>query len=138
MCSSDCLLVLLAIVFPPLPVWVKRGLCSADSLINIALCILGFFPGLLHSWYIISVTPEDHNEPAYSRVAGEDLEAGGDRNVSVYYVSHTQQGLHAQQPQPRNYGTVGPSAESGHSRSDAEVPPTYSEAIQGDNKVQTR
>jgi uncharacterized membrane protein YqaE (UPF0057 family) len=38
MCGSDIFLGLVAIIFPPLAVWVKRGICSADSLINIALC----------------------------------------------------------------------------------------------------
>lgn len=38
MCGSDIFLGLLAILFPPLAVWVKRGICSVDSLINIALC----------------------------------------------------------------------------------------------------
>jgi uncharacterized membrane protein YqaE (UPF0057 family) len=31
-------------------VWVKRGICSADSFINIALCCLGYLPGLIHAW----------------------------------------------------------------------------------------
>lgn len=35
-----------------LTVWVKCGICSADSLINILLCTLGYLPGLLHSWYV--------------------------------------------------------------------------------------
>lgn len=38
MCGSDIFLGVIAILFPPIAVWVKRGLCSADSLINIALC----------------------------------------------------------------------------------------------------
>ncbi len=38
MCGSDIFLGLIAILFPPLAVWVKRGICSGDSLINIALC----------------------------------------------------------------------------------------------------
>lgn len=38
MCGSDIFLGLIAVLFPPLAVWVKRGICSADSLINIALC----------------------------------------------------------------------------------------------------
>ena len=50
MCSTDIFLGLLAILFPPLAVWVKRGICSADSVINICLCCLGFIPGLLHAW----------------------------------------------------------------------------------------
>ena len=40
MCGSDIFLGLIAILFPPIAVWVKRGICSADSLINIALCCM--------------------------------------------------------------------------------------------------
>lgn len=43
MCGSDIFLGLVAIIFPPLAVWVKRGICSADSLINIALCSKPYF-----------------------------------------------------------------------------------------------
>jgi hypothetical protein len=39
------------------PVWIKRGICSADSFINIALCCLGWLPGLLHAW--VSSTSHD-------------------------------------------------------------------------------
>ena len=28
-------------------VWIKAGICSADSLINILLCVLGYIPGLI-------------------------------------------------------------------------------------------
>lgn len=56
---TDCFLVILAIFFPPLPVWIRRGLCSIDGFINIALCCLGYIPGLIHSWYIIAHYPED-------------------------------------------------------------------------------
>lgn len=53
--SADVFLVLLAILFPPLPVWIKRGICSADSLINIALCMLGFIPGLLVRFFLFHI-----------------------------------------------------------------------------------
>ncbi|KAG7804073.1 hypothetical protein KL944_000942 [Ogataea haglerorum] len=52
------MLVFVAVIFPPLPVCIKRGLCSADMLINIALCLLGYVPGLIHSWYIILKNPD--------------------------------------------------------------------------------
>jgi uncharacterized membrane protein YqaE (UPF0057 family) len=42
MCGSDICLGIIAIFFPPIAVWVKRGLCSADSIINIALCSKSF------------------------------------------------------------------------------------------------
>lgn len=53
----DCILVFIAILFPPLPVCIKRGFCSCDFLINICLCILGWLPGTIHAWYIIATTP---------------------------------------------------------------------------------
>jgi uncharacterized membrane protein YqaE (UPF0057 family) len=58
MCTSDIFLGLIAIIFPPLPVWVKSGICSADSLINICLCVLGFIPGLLHAWCTSPLPPK--------------------------------------------------------------------------------
>lgn len=42
--GTDIFLAFLAILFPPLPVWVKCGLCSVPSLINLVLCVLGFIP----------------------------------------------------------------------------------------------
>jgi uncharacterized membrane protein YqaE (UPF0057 family) len=54
----DCLLVLLAVIFPPLPVCLKKGLCSCDLLINICLCCLGWVPGMIHAWYIILASPQ--------------------------------------------------------------------------------
>ena len=74
MCSSDIFLGLLAILFPPIAgtsdptfnpifvrstiesltvvaVWIKSGICTADSLINILLCTLGYIPGLLRTYY---------------------------------------------------------------------------------------
>ncbi|EKM56903.1 uncharacterized protein PHACADRAFT_194476 [Phanerochaete carnosa HHB-10118-sp] len=57
--TSDVLLYFLAIIIPPLPVFFKRGLTAGESLesyfwINILLWILGWIPGIIHAWYIIS------------------------------------------------------------------------------------
>ncbi|RPB05970.1 hypothetical protein L873DRAFT_1824725 [Choiromyces venosus 120613-1] len=95
MCSSDCFLAILAILFPPLPVWVKRGICSADSLISIALCCLGWFPGLLHSWYIISKYPDPWDN-AYMPLGHES------QGTTYYYqVAHPQHPPHPYTHQPR-------------------------------------
>ncbi|KAH6672224.1 hypothetical protein B0J14DRAFT_482861, partial [Halenospora varia] len=51
--QSDVLLYFVAIFLPFLPVFIKTG-CGADLCINIALCILGWIPGVLHAWYVIS------------------------------------------------------------------------------------
>lgn len=57
-CCCDCLLIILAVFFPPLPVCIKKGLCSCDFLINVCLCLLGWVPGMIHAWYIILQNPD--------------------------------------------------------------------------------
>lgn len=57
-CCCDCFLIILAVFFPPLPVCIKKGLCSCDFLINVCLCLLGWVPGMLHAWYIILNNPD--------------------------------------------------------------------------------
>jgi uncharacterized membrane protein YqaE (UPF0057 family) len=164
MCGSDIFLGILAIIFPPIAVWVKRGICSADSLINLALCCLAYLPGLLHAWYIISVTPD----PTYEQLAQHDPERGNG-NVTYYYVQ-TQPGSRPAPPQ--GYGTVSsaPNAQfpgqqhgvvkaskaqraaiappasalapaaSAQSSQQAgpseEIPPSYAQAVAGDHKIQ--
>lgn len=136
------------------------GICTADSIINLALCCLGYVPGLLHAWYIILKSPEpDEEDPNYHAIPGgsasrQDLEHG---RVTYYYVSHEP----FQHPTVRTYGTVGsqppPPAASdvptkpyydetsaggdggqGSSQGHAHAPPTYAEAVKGDYKVQTQ
>ncbi|KAH6605402.1 hypothetical protein Trco_007109 [Trichoderma cornu-damae] len=153
MCSADIFLGILAVLFPPLPVWVKCGICSADSLINILLCMLGFVPGLLHAWYIIAKFPEPAYE--YEIVPGDD--EGG--RVTYVYVQ-APHGPHCQQPNPQgsrghmNYGATSQpppraspqpqqhgAVNSGQSSSgpgDQGVPPSYAEVVAGDHKIQTR
>ncbi|KAI1423276.1 hypothetical protein F5Y12DRAFT_549518 [Xylaria sp. FL1777] len=162
MCSSDLFLGLIAILFPPLAVWVKCGICSADSTINILLCILGYIPGLLHAWYIIAKFPDTDD---YERVPqdyesgyGGNGSGGGGRGRVTYVIvpaPHPQPNAQSQpqQQQPKhgrpvNYGTTtntgaGASSstpshqdEAGGSSSDR-APPTYAEAIQGDHKIQS-
>jgi len=154
MCSSDIFLGLIAIIFPPLAVWVKCGICSADSLINILLCLLGFIPGLLHAWYIIAKFPEsDYDE------LPQDAESGR----VTYVIVHSSNGSQHRVPKSSvrvagqssnvGYGTTAPMAPpvhqdpngtwnntdaAGEGSSGGAVPPTYAEAVKGDNKIQTR
>jgi uncharacterized membrane protein YqaE (UPF0057 family) len=174
MCTSDIFLGLIAILFPPIAgiysslsllsllqnqlsitVWVKRGICSADSLINILLCMLGYIPGLLHAWYIIAKFPDPEEEAHYERLRQGDAERGGDGTVTYYYVHHQPgrgEAQSQQQPPPqpqRGYGTVAPmeGEEAAASSSSAPaapataepvdgVPPSYADAVKGDNKIQ--
>ncbi|KAI6818972.1 hypothetical protein KC332_g9962 [Hortaea werneckii] len=157
MCGTDVFLGILAIIFPPIAVWVKRGLCSADSLINLALCCLGFLPGLLHAWYIIFTYPD----PTYEELAQHDAEQGhhGDSGgtVTYYYVQQHQGQPQYSAPTARSqagYGTVNatpnaqfpaaqgqgfvPSAaaQAGGSSGDGEAPPPSYQQATGDHKVQ--
>ncbi|KAA8904992.1 hypothetical protein FN846DRAFT_779288 [Sphaerosporella brunnea] len=152
MCSSDCFLFILAVLFPPLPVWVKRGICSADSIINIALCMLGFLPGLLHAWYIIAKYPDPLEEVAYGY-----LRVDQESRHHVYpphqqpVRSPTGPVYHHPHPAPdrhSNYGSfnVAPASEPlyGHAHAEGSrpphpprgEPPSYASVVKGDNKVQ--
>ncbi|RMY78834.1 hypothetical protein D0863_00425 [Hortaea werneckii] len=151
MCGTDVFLGILAIIFPPIAVWVKRGLCSADSLINLALCCLGFLPGLLHAWYIIFTYPD----PTYEELAQHDAEQGhgGNGGTVTYYYVQQQQGQPQYSARPQaGYGTVNATpnaqfpaaqaqgfvpnaAQAGSSGEGEAPPPTYQQAT-GDHKVQ--
>ncbi|KAK5991412.1 Plasma membrane proteolipid 3 [Cladobotryum mycophilum] len=153
MCSTDIFLGILAVLFPPLPVWVKCGLCSAESIINILLCVLGFIPGLLHSWYIIAKYPDPPYE--YESISHHDRERGGGRVTYVYVQSP--HGPHCQSPQPQNgmnYGTQRASPQPrpqelptqpqedgiidhGEGGSGQAPPPSYAQVVAGDHKIQT-
>ncbi|CAO1612800.1 unnamed protein product [Parajaminaea phylloscopi] len=49
--SSDILLILVAILFPPAAAAFVAG-CGCDLLINILLTILGYLPGHLHAFWV--------------------------------------------------------------------------------------
>lgn len=131
MCGTDLFLGVLSIFFPPIggtqspspsscpsklplthpPVWIKRGICTADSLINLALCCLGYLPGLLHAWYIIASYPDASAD--YVAVPA-DAEQGG--IVTYYYVQQgpggsAPQGQYRSRGQPA-YGTLSDAAPS--------------------------
>ena len=114
--------------------------------------MLGYLPGLLHAWYIIAKFPDPNEEAAYNHLRQGDPERG-DGAVTYYYVHHRparpESGSQSQ-PQ-RSYGTVAPvdggEAAAGPSTAapaapDAAtsgdgVPPSYADAIKGDNKMQS-
>eukprot|EP00884_Botryococcus_braunii_P019751 jgi/Botrbrau1/645/Bobra.0161s0034.1 len=51
--GSDIFKIIFAIILPPLGVFLEKGLCDVDVLINILLTILGYIPGIIHALYII-------------------------------------------------------------------------------------
>ncbi|KAG0643347.1 hypothetical protein HOY80DRAFT_946442 [Tuber brumale] len=50
--ASDICKIIVAILLPPLGVFLERG-CSGDLLINIIFTCLGYLPGIIHALYII-------------------------------------------------------------------------------------
>ncbi|KAI9243597.1 plasma membrane proteolipid 3 [Sporodiniella umbellata] len=50
--ASDICKIILAVVLPPIGVFLERG-CNVDLLINIGLTCLGYIPGIIHALYII-------------------------------------------------------------------------------------
>jgi uncharacterized membrane protein YqaE (UPF0057 family) len=55
------LLLLLAVLFPPFPVFLKRG-CSQDLLLSILLTLFLFIPGIVHAMLIIYLYEESHRD----------------------------------------------------------------------------
>jgi uncharacterized membrane protein YqaE (UPF0057 family) len=50
------LMVILAIIFPPLPVLLETG-CGGTLLLNVVLTICGWLPGVVHAIYVSVVNP---------------------------------------------------------------------------------
>jgi len=50
---NKVLLIILAILLPPLGVFLKKG-AGKDLLINIILCILLWLPGIVHALWVVT------------------------------------------------------------------------------------
>ena len=51
--QNKVLLIILAIILPPVAVFLKKG-AGKDLLINIILCILFFLPGVIHALWLVT------------------------------------------------------------------------------------
>jgi len=49
---NQVLLIILAIILPPLAVFLKRG-AGKDLIINIILCFIFYLPGVIHALWIV-------------------------------------------------------------------------------------
>ena len=65
---NKLVLILLAIFLPPVAVALKRGV-GKDLLINILLCLLVFFPGMVHALWVVSDRLTRQRAPRPGRVA---------------------------------------------------------------------
>ncbi|KAG5353071.1 hypothetical protein C0989_010694 [Termitomyces sp. Mn162] len=95
--TSDVILILIAILFPPAAAAVVTG-CSCDLLINICLTILGYLPGSIHAFWLI-----------YKKIqAEEQYGSGGFQYIGNGQYQPLHQGIigYPQPPQP-HYGATG-------------------------------
>jgi uncharacterized membrane protein YqaE (UPF0057 family) len=51
--DNKIILIIAAIVFPPLAVFLKQG-AGKDLVINVVLCIFFWLPGILHALYLVT------------------------------------------------------------------------------------
>lgn len=107
-CICDCLLIVVAVLFPPLPVWIICGFCSAESLINVALFFLGYFPGLFHSWYIIASRPIKirHTPVAVYYVYHDDIESQVNAHPGPLTALHPPRHHASPPPHVASYGAI--------------------------------
>ena len=114
--------------------------------------MLGFIPGLLHAWYIIAKYPELE----YDLIPSQDAEEGRVAYIIVQSPNGSTTRVAKGTVRPAGtsnigYGTTAPMAppvhqsENGQWNNDAAegssgatVPPTYAEAVRGDNKIQSQ
>ncbi|KAH8917050.1 UPF0057-domain-containing protein [Atractiella rhizophila] len=73
--SSDIILILVCILFPPAAVFFISG-CSCDLLINICLTLLGYIPGHLHGFWLIykKIRAEEMYPQGYKYLGNGDYE----------------------------------------------------------------
>ncbi|MFC1845057.1 YqaE/Pmp3 family membrane protein [Thermodesulfobacteriota bacterium] len=51
--DNKILLIIIAILLPPLAVFLKSG-AGKDLLINIILCLLFYVPGIIHALWVVT------------------------------------------------------------------------------------
>jgi len=50
--DNKIILIILAIILPPLAVFLKNG-AGKDLIINIVLCLFFYLPGILHALWVV-------------------------------------------------------------------------------------
>ncbi|KAF2859745.1 hypothetical protein K470DRAFT_92912 [Piedraia hortae CBS 480.64] len=103
---SAILIVIITIFFPPVGVYLIAG-CGADVCINICLCLLGYFPGHIHAFYLEYIyysRREDaqqgivSNRPAPG-VYSDNVNTGGLQPMNPHHLPPQQQGYGTMPPQ---------------------------------------
>ena len=51
--DNKIILIIIAILLPPLAVFLKKGI-GKDLIINIILCLIFYIPGILHALWLVT------------------------------------------------------------------------------------
>ncbi|CAI4549179.1 CDA_G0028260.mRNA.1.CDS.1 [Saccharomyces cerevisiae] len=78
--KDDLLLMVLAVFIPPVAVWKRKGIFNRDTLLNVLLFLLLFFPAIIHACYVVYETSSERSYDLSRRHAtapavDRDLEA---------------------------------------------------------------
>ena len=126
MAASDVLIVILAILLPPVAVFIRRG-CGADLLINILLCILGHIPGVIHALFLVLHDRERRRRAPAPYVQQTNEKAMYGAQTHPAYGDHKIQ----QQPYGQPKEEIQPVYFDQPRAMDTEpAPPTYTDQIQ--------
>ena len=131
--SEDFWLALLAFLLPPVPVILRAGLFSKDSLLNILLLMCFYFPAVLHSCYVVYQTSpargqqqqHDHEGSSGAHLLNENNREGLDLEAHPVPFNNTGSS------EPRPSGNYGPPGYDEVSNTDG-----YGTSFPMDNKVQ--
>jgi len=124
--ASDFIVIILAILLPPIAVVIRRG-CGAQLVLNIVLCLFGHIPGAIHALYLVLHERERrHRSPAaYPQQT----------NAQAMYGASTQPGYRDNKMQQQPYGEKAQDAQPMYSEQPRAVapepaPPTYTDQFQ--------
>ncbi|EDO19011.1 hypothetical protein Kpol_2002p82 [Vanderwaltozyma polyspora DSM 70294] len=70
--KHDLVLLIIAVFLPPVAVWKRRGFFSKDSLLNVLLFLLFFFPAVIHAMFVIHETSLQRSRGQYQQVSSND------------------------------------------------------------------
>ncbi|BGP43118.1 hypothetical protein JCM10450v2_007256 [Rhodotorula kratochvilovae] len=99
--TSDILLILVAILFPPAAAGILGGVCSADFWINVLLTILGYIPGHIHAFWLIY-----RRMQADERYGAGNWEYLGNAEYVPIEAQYPHPGAHGHPPAHGHYGAV--------------------------------
>ncbi|KAJ7599299.1 hypothetical protein C8J56DRAFT_916366 [Mycena floridula] len=89
--SSDVVLIIAAVIFPPIAVFLVNG-WGEDLLISALLTLVGYFPGLIHVFYLI-----------YRKFQAEETYGEGQYESTGH---GNYQPINSAAPTPPSYGAV--------------------------------